>query len=114
MNGKKPLLDFFMTPVSCPGGGERYVKLAFGTDGTMWIDPRELGIGPEHAPQLERFQGGLYLLINPTTREVMINARAVPEVMNDPERRRQWLAYVESMIQEHKEVRARHESARNN
>ena len=110
---KQPLLDFFMTPVPCPGGGERYLKLGFGTDGTMWINPAELGIGPEHAAQLERF-GEPYLLINPTAREVMINARAVVEVKTDPEWRREWLNYVEGMIREHREVRARYEARRNN
>ena len=114
MKAKQPLLDFFMTPVPCPGGGERYLKLAFGTDGTMWVDPAELGIGPEHAAQLERFPGGPYLLINPGTREVMINALAVVEVKTDPVWRSQWLAYVEDMIKEHKEVRARYEARRNN
>jgi hypothetical protein len=113
MKAKQPLLDFFMTPVPCPGGGERYVKLAFGTDGTMWINPAELGIGPEHAGQLERF-GEPYLLINPTAREVMINARAVVEVKTDPEWQREWLNYVEGMIREHREVRARYEARRNN
>ena len=107
-------LEFFLTPVRCPGGGERQVVLAFGADGTMWIDPRELGIGPHHAPQLARFPGGLYLLINLATRQVMINARAVVLAVNNADWCRDWLAYVERMIQEHKEVRARYESARNN
>ena len=113
MKAKQPLLDFFMTPVPCPGGGERYVKLAFGTDGTMWINPAELGIGPEDAPKLERF-GEPYLLINPGAQEVMINARAVVEVKTDPEWRTKWLAYVEDMIREHRAVRERYEARRNN
>ena len=114
MSADKPRLHFFVGSMPCFGGGERLVRMAFGTNGTMWIDPREVGIGPEHADQLKRFPGGLYLLINPTTREVMVNARAVIEVMDSPDRRSKWLAYVESMIQEYNEVRARHEATRNN
>jgi hypothetical protein len=44
----------------------------------------------------------------------MINARAVVEVKTDPEWRREWLNYVEGMIREHREVRARYEARRNN
>jgi len=99
-------LDFLMVPAACPGCGEkRYVKLGFGLDGTMWIDPYEVGIGPQHAEQLEQF-GEPYLLFNPTAREVMINARAVVLVRTDPEWGKKWLAYVEKMIKGHKGVRA--------
>jgi hypothetical protein len=107
-------LDFLMAPMVCPGCGEkRYIKLGFGADGTMWIDPREVGIGPEHAAQLARF-GEPYLLSNRWTGEVLIDARAVVEVKTDPVWRSNWLAYVEDMIEEHKAVRARYESTRNN
>jgi hypothetical protein len=107
-------LDFLVVPVRCPDCDEtRYIKLGFGSDGTMWVDPAELGIGPQHAAQLEGF-GEPYLLINPGAREVLINARAVVKVLTEPERCRQWLAFVEEMLQKHKEVRARYESTRNN
>ena len=99
-------LDFFMVPGRCPDcGEERYIRLAFGSDGTMWIDPAELGIGPEQAAQLEGF-GEAYLLIHPTTQEIMINARAVVHVKRDPEWCRQWLEFVEKMLREHEAVRA--------
>ncbi len=99
-------LDFFMVPVVCPCCDERrHIKLAFASDGTMWMDPAEVGIGPERAAQLEGF-GEAYLLTNPGTGEVMINARAVAEVITDPVCRSQWLAYVEAMVQEHQAVRA--------
>lgn len=99
-------LDFLMVPAACPGCGEkRYVKLGFGLDGTMWVDPAEVGIGPQHAEQLEQF-GEPYLLINPAALEVMINARAVVLVKTDPEWGKKWLAYVEKMIGQHKAVRA--------
>ena len=66
------------------------------------------------AVYLGQMSGGLYLLINLATRQVMINARAVVLAVNDADWCRDWLAYVERMIQEHKGVRARYESARNN
>ena len=110
---REPFLDYFFAPAPCPGGGERYVKMAFGTDGTMWIDPAELGIRPEHAPQLDGF-GAPYVLVNLDAREVMINARAVVLVKTDPEWGKKWLAYVEEMIAEHRAVRARFEARWNN
>ena len=110
---REPFLDYFFAPAPCPGGGERYVKLAFGSDGTMWIDPSELGIGPQQAAELEGF-GEAYLLRNEGTGEVMINALAVVRVKTDPEWCRRWLEYVEEMLKGHKEVRARYESTGNN
>ena len=107
-------LDFLVSTVPCPDGGERGVLLGFGSDGTLWIDPRELGIGPQHAPKLAKFPGGLYLLINPATREVLINAHAALEAIDDPEDRRRWLAYVDMVLAEHKKIRSQYESARNN
>ena len=99
-------LDFFMVPGRCPDCGEqRYIKLAFGSDGTMWIAPAEVGIGPQQAAQLEGF-GEAYLLTNPGTGEVMINARAVVRVRTDPEWCRRWLEFVEKMLREHQAVRA--------
>jgi hypothetical protein len=87
--------------------------LAFGADDTLWIDPREVGIGPQHAAQLEGF-GRPYLLTNPETGQVMINARAVLEVFKAPEMGARWLAHVEHLIKQHKEVRARYDSTGNN
>jgi hypothetical protein len=107
-------LDFHFTNVTCPNGDEMVVKLGFGSDGTMWIDPRELGIGPQDAPKLSKFPGGLYLIINSATGEVMINAHAALLAIHDPGDRTRWLAYVEWMLTEHKKIRAKNESARNN
>jgi hypothetical protein len=108
-------LDYFLTPVSCPVLGQRYVTIAFGTDGTMWIEPAEVGIGPEHTQQLARYPGKA-LLFDKRHDRFLINARAVVEVNTDPEFRKQWLGYVERMLQEHQDVRAsvRHECFRRN
>ena len=108
---KTPRLDYFMTPVSCPEGGIRYVALAFSPDGNMWIDPGEVGIGPEYGPKLARY-GANYLLPIHEEQTVLLNCRAIAEVIDDPFKRREWLNYVEDMIQEHQEVRAQYESAR--
>ena len=107
-------LDFFMVPMVCACCGERrHIRLAFGSDGTMWLDPAELGIGPQQATQLNGF-GEAYLLTNEGTGEAMINARAVLLVKTDPEWGKRWLAFVEDMLKKHKEIRARYESSRNN
>jgi hypothetical protein len=114
MNATKqttPQLDYFMTPVSCPGGGERYVALGFSRDGNMWIDPGELGIGPEYEPKLARY-GANYLLPDYENQTVLMNCRAIAEVIDDPFARREWLEYVEDMIEEHKKVRAKYDASR--
>ena len=106
-------LDFFYTPVRCPDcGDEHYIRLGFGNDGTMWIDPRHLGIGPQHAEQLEKF-GDTYLLMNPKRCEVLINAKAVVMVRTDPAWCQKWLSFVEDMVKKHKAVRARAAAAMN-
>jgi len=82
-------LDFFVTSVPCPHGRERLIALAFPGDGTMWIDPAELGIGPQHAPLLAKF-GGPYLLVHETGNYELINARAAVLVNPDAEWCSQW------------------------
>ena len=109
--GNKLRLDYFMTPVSCPGGGERFVALGFSRDGNMWIDPGELGIGPEYEPKLARY-GANYLLPDYENQTVLMNCRAIAEVIDDPFARREWLEYVEDMIEEHKKVRAKYDASR--
>lgn len=101
----KRKLDFFMTAAPCPGGGQRYLVLVFDARGTMWIDPGEFGIGPQHAPQLARFPG-TYLLFNKSETKVFINARAVVLVLTDRKFCTEWLNYVEAMIKEYQRVRA--------
>ena len=114
MNATKrttPRLDYFLTPVTCPGGGQRHVALAFSPEGNMWIDPDELGIGPEYGPKLARY-GANYLLPIHEEQTVLLNCRAIAELIEDPFARREWLEYVEDMIAEHKEVRAQYEASR--
>jgi len=110
-NEKTLRLDYFMTPVPCPVLGTRYVALAFSPDGNMWIDPGEVGIGPEFKPRLQRY-GKNYLLALHEKKTVLLNCRAIAEVIDDPFKRREWLEFVEDRIQEHKEVRAQYESSR--
>ena len=86
--------------------------MAFGTDGTMWIDPKAVGITPDNLEPLLDFSGPP-ILFDGYCNRVFINARAVVEVKTNPEFRQQWLAYVERMIKEHQQFRARHESSRN-
>ena len=106
-------LDFFVTSVPCPHGRERLIALAFPGDGTMWIDPAELGIGPEHAPLLAKF-GGPYLLVHETGNYELINARAAVLVNPDAEWCSQWLSFVDRIIKEHQAVRARYDATRRN
>ena len=118
MNTQQRTLTIYMMPVSCPGGGTRLSAMGFGSDGTMWIDPADMGIGPQHAPLLAKISGGKYLVPNPVTGEVMINAKVALEVIADPGQRESWRKHVASMIQEHQQIQqqaiAQNESTRNN
>ena len=118
MNTRQRTLTIYMMPVSCPGGGTRLSAMCFGSDGTMWIDPADMGIGPQHAPQLAKISGGKFLVPNPVTGEVLINAKVALEVIHDADRRESWRKHVESMIRDHQQIQqqivAHNESARNN
>ena len=118
MNTQKRSLAIYMIPVPCFGGGARYSFLGFGSDGTMWIDPAEMGIGPQHAPQLAKIAGGKYLVPNPVNGEALINAKVALEIIADPDQRERWRKHVASMIQEHQQIQqqaiAQNESTRNN
>ena len=118
MNTRQRTLTIYMMPVSCPGGGTRLSAMCFGSDGTMWIDPADMGIGPQHAPQLAKISGGKFLVPNPVTGEVLINAKVALEIIADPDQRERWRKHVASMIQEHQQIQqqaiAQNESTRNN
>ena len=119
MNTPKRSLAIYMIPAPCLGGGARYSFLGFGSDGTMWIDPEEMGIGPQHAPQLSKIaSGGKYLVPNPVNGKVLINAKVALETITDPDHRERWRKHVASMIQEHQQIQqqaiAQNESTRNN
>ena len=111
-------LTIYMMPVPCPGGGMRLSSLGFGSDGTMWIDPAEMGIGPQHAPQLAKIAGGKYLVPHPVTGQALINAKVALEIIPDADRRESWRKHVESMIQDIQQIQqqivAYNESTRNN
>jgi hypothetical protein len=106
-------LDYYAWHVPGQDGKPRLEVIAFGTDGTLWIEPEPYGIHPDDIPILARY-GGPTILFDAKHRRVLINARAALEIWTDPEFRAKWLTYVESMIQEHREIRTRYESTRNN
>ena len=118
MKTQQRSLVIYITPIPDPSGLTMLSTLAFGSDGTMWVDPVEMGVGPQHSAQLSKISGGKYLVPNPITGGVLINARVALEVFTDPDRRERWRKHVESMIQEHQQIqklgRAEYESARNN
>jgi hypothetical protein len=104
---KERRLTIYMMPVPCPGGGTRLMAFGFGSDGTMWIDPADMGIGPQHAPQLALISGGKFLATNPVTGQVLVNAKVALEVIPDPARRESWRKHIASMIREHQMIQQR-------
>jgi len=113
-NSKRYDLDFWVTAKTLPGGGEGKLLLGFSEDGSLWVDPREFAIGPQHGPQLAQFPGGKYLLCDPAGGVVLINARAVALVMEDPDWRREWLASVDTLVQEWRKELAMRAAVPNN
>ena len=119
MNTQQRSMAIYMIPAPCIGGGARYSFLGFGSDGTMWIDPEEMGIGPQHGPRLSKIAGGgKFLVPNPINGKVLINAKVALETIADPVQRESWRKHVASMIQEHQQIQqqanAQNESTRNN
>ena len=107
-----PEFDYQIKSLGCPDGSRRLVVLAFRADGTMWMNPADIGVGPQHAALLARFNAP-YLLVSEADKIVLIDARAVAEVITKPEDRSNWLNFVETSVQKQKEYRAQYESARN-
>lgn len=83
-----------------PDGSERLFPMALSSDGELWVDPKTLGIGPQHAPQLAQFPGGNYLLTHPAKGLVFINARAVVLVSKDAAWCHEWLNCVDAITRE--------------
>ena len=108
-----PRFQYQIYPAGCPDGTRRLMVLAFRQDGTLWLNPADIGVGPQHAPLLARFNAP-YLLVNDADQTVLIDARAVTEVFPEPDMRRQWLEFVETVVRLQKESLAQYESARNN
>ena len=108
-----PEFDYQIKSLGFPDGSRRLVVLAFRTDGTMWLNPADIGVGPQHAALLARFNAP-YLLVSEADQTVLINARAVAETILEPEARSRWLNFVETSVQQQKEYRTQYESARNN
>jgi len=107
-------LEYWVSAATLPSGRVRAMVMALSGDGTLWLDPQAVGIGPEHAPQLAQFPGGKYLLFDPTGGLVLINARAIALLVEDPDWRREWLASVDTLVQEWRKELAMRAAVPNN
>ena len=79
-----PKFDYQIQALGCADGSRRLVVLAFHTDGSLWLNPADFGVGPQHAALLARFNAP-YLLVSEADQTVLINARAVAETFPEPE-----------------------------
>ena len=67
---------------------ERPLTVGVGTDQTIWLPARELGIRAEDMEGLEDYPGPL-MLFSVRQQRVFVNARAMAETLSPPELRAQ-------------------------
>ena len=106
-------INFCVVQMMRPDGVLQQALLGFGDDDTVWIEPHEIGIGPDKAEALARYKG-IAMISHPASQCVFVNAFAVAETITNPELRSRWLTHTTSLIKKHKELRSQYESTRNN
>ena len=106
-------LEFLALNCTSPNGARARAIVGFGSDGSMWFEPQDIGIGPEHGPALARYPGPR-LLFNATSRRTYVNALAVVETIADPAARRRWLANVEHTLTQYQCLKQKYDTFRNN
>lgn len=87
--------------------------VGFARDGTMWLDARDLGVGPQHGPLLiGRIEE--VVRVDNTRNLIFIEARAVAGLLADPQERRVWLTKVETLTKKFLRQCELHDAAPNN
>ena len=98
--------------LNTPDGGKRYSLIGFENDGTVWIQPKELGIVPEQAEVLMDFPKP-WLIVDEFHGLVFLHWRAAAKLLEPGERREKWVQFSGLLFKQYQRIRA-HESARNN
>ena len=89
--------------------------IGLGSDGTLWVDPGELGVEPEDMKRVSNYPGTAPLvLIDIRTRRVFVNARAVAETIAAADVRARMCEGIEVIVKEMQRARPKHENVRNN
>jgi hypothetical protein len=95
-----------------PGGGNRFSLIGFENDGTVWIQPKELGIVPEQAEVLMDFPKP-WLIVDEFHGLVFLHWRAAAKLLEPGERREKWEQFTVQIFKQYQRLRA-YESSRNN
>ena len=103
-----------VTPIqiATPDGGVRYSLIGFENDGTVWIQPEELGIKPEQAEALMDHPKP-WLVVDAVHGLVFLHWRAAAKLLEPGERREKWEQFTVQIFKQYQRMRA-YESARNN
>ncbi len=105
-------IDFMELDLATPAGGTRQTVVGFERDGTVWIQPDELGITPAQGEALMNYPKP-WLIVDAVHGRAFLHWRAAAELIQPAERREMWLRFAKRMFQEYQRIQA-HESARNN
>ena len=105
-------LDIMELIITRPDGEQRSTQVGFGSDGTLWVQPRDLDIDPEQA-RARVNSPEPFLMIAPDNGMIFLQADAATELIVSPFQRQLWRQIVTGLRQAHQRIRL-YESARNN
>ena len=106
-------IDFYVTPFTGMDGVRRTTTLGLGSNRTLWIEWKELGLGPHHSQMMvEKFPGAIFL-IDEENERLFVNADAVTAIIDRPDFRAAWVSNKEFLLKNYECIR-RYESSRNN
>ena len=83
-----------------PEGGKRYSLIGFEKDGTVWIQPHDLGIAPEDAGPVMDFPQP-WLIVDAVQGLVLLHWRAAAKLLEPKIDREKWECFVNSLFQEY-------------
>ena len=95
-----------------PKGGERFSLIGFENDGTVWIQPHDLGIAPEDAGPVMDFPQP-WLIVDAVQGLVLLHWRAAAKLLEPKGKREKWEQFTVILFKEYLRIRA-YESTRNN
>jgi hypothetical protein len=102
---KNKVVELMPMNFGTPDGGIRFSLVGFEPDGTVWIQPHELGIEPEQGMALKNFPQP-FLIVDEAHSLVLLHWRAAAELIEPADRRERWLRFAERLFAEYQRIRA--------
>jgi hypothetical protein len=100
---KNKVVELMPMNFGTPDGGIRFSLVGFERDGTVWIQPDDLGIEPEQGNALLDFPQP-WLIVDEAHRLVLLHWRAAAELIEPADRRERWLRFAERLFEEYQRI----------